>query len=243
MSGHSKWAQIKRQKGTSDVKRGQVFTKLANAITIAVRQSGAVADPDQNPRLRLFIEKAKAENMPKEKIARAIERGIGKGDNDNELQEVSYEAFGPGKVSFIIDVATDNKQRSISAIRNILNKGGGTLANSGSVSYQFEIKGAITVNKNKQTTDEIFLLAADAGAEDIADINETEVIIYTKPEELTKVKDTLSGLDIEAAEIIKKPITTVNVEDESSYAKILALIDEFESLDDVQKVYTNLSRI
>lgn len=242
MSGHSKWAQIKRQKGSLDIKRGQIFTKLANAIIIAVHQGGGIADPDQNPRLRHILEKAKAENMPKDKIERAIERGSGKSGEEADFHEASYEAFGPGKVAFIIDVVTDNKNRCISEIRNILNKNGGTLVNSGSVSYQFENKGAIIVRKEKLAPDEIFLLAAEAGAEDIVDINDEEIVIYTKPEALTGIKDTLkSKLSITTSEIIKKPMIMADVKTQSLYDRVISLINELEALGDVQKVYTNLA--
>ncbi|MCL4353191.1 YebC/PmpR family DNA-binding transcriptional regulator [Patescibacteria group bacterium] len=240
MSGHSKWAQIKRQKGNLDIKRGQIFTKLANAITISVSQGGRVGDPNQNPRLRLMIEKAKAENMPKERIARAIERGLGRGGGSEEIQEVSYEAFGPGGAAFIIEAATDNSKRSLSQIKNILSKNGGALVNPGSVSYLFETTGEIIAKKDNRTLDDIFLLVSQSMAQDIEDRGE-EVAIYTKPEELTRVKEALSDkLAIDSSGIIKKPLVMANISDPSLREKVMSLKDELEALDDVQNVYTNL---
>lgn len=238
MSGHSKWAQIKRQKGVADIKKGQVFTKLANAITIAVRDSGGIGDPEKNFKLRLIIEKSRAVNMPKENIERAIEKGQGKGKGE-ELAEVVYEGFGPQGVSIIVEATTDNKLRTNSEVKNVLDKNGGHLGSQGSVSYQFEKKGQITVNKNGKTLDEIFFQAADAGAEDVEEIGD-QVLIYTKPEELSMVKQKLTGqLSVTDAEITRKPFVVVSISDKSAAQKILSLMEKLEALDDVQKVYAN----
>lgn len=237
MSGHSKWAQIKRQKGAADMKRGQAFTKLASAITIAVREGGGVADPVQNFRLRLSIEKARSINMPKENIERAIERGKG-GGKDDALQEVVYEGFAPGGVALIVEAATDNKLRTNSEVKNIIEKNGGTLGVPGSVSYQFQTKGLINVKKDRDL-DEIFMIAADAGAEDIEEVAD-EVIIYTKPEELANVRNAIGEkLQILNAELTRKPTITVNISDKNIASKILSLMEKVESMDDVQKVYAN----
>lgn len=240
MSGHSKWATIKRQKGVADIKRGLTFTKIANAITIAVRQGGGVGDPAQNFRLRLAIEKARAVNMPKENIERAIGRAQGR--EASALEEVVYEGFGEnGKVAFLIDAATDNKQRTTSEVKNLFDKAGAVLARPGAVSYQFETKGLIKVKKDGKSIDDIFLTAADGGAEDVEDGGD-EALIYTKPEELTKVKDALSksGLVVEEAELTRKPKVTIEITDQNTLDKIYAFIDRLESLDDIQKVYTNI---
>ncbi len=239
MSGHSKWAQIKRQKGVADIKRGQAFTKLANAITIAVRQGGGSSDPEQNFRLRLTIEKAREVNMPKENVQRAIERGAGKGEKGSGLEEVVYEGFGPGGSAIIVEAATDNKLRTTSEVKQVFEKNGATLGTPGAVSYQFNTKGVIRIQKENRSTDEIFLSAADAGAEDIEEQGD-EVAIYTKPDELMKVKQLLpKDLKITGAELTRVPLTTVSIQDQDAAEKIVTLLDKLESLDDVQKVYSN----
>ena len=177
MSGHSKWATIKRQKGANDVKRGQLFTKLSKAVAIAVVQGGGVADPESNFRLRLAVEAARAANMPKENIERAIQRASAK--QDAHLEEIMYEGFGPGGFSVIVETFTDNKQRTVSEVKNIFNKNGGNMGAQGSVIYQFEKKGALTVEKSGKSLDEIFKLAAEAGAEDV-EVADSEVLVYTK---------------------------------------------------------------
>lgn len=239
MSGHSKWAQIKRQKGATDVKRGQVFTKLSNAITIAVREGGGIGNPEQNFRLRLAIEKAREQNMPKENIERAIEKGKGKSADGVELQEVIYEGFGPSHIAVIAEAATDNKLRTSAEVKNIFEKHGGTLGNPGAVSYQFETTGLISVKKNGKTSDEIFLTAADAGAEDIEEAGD-EVLIYTKPQDLASVRDVLrKSMAVTSAEITRKPALTVQITDKETARKVISFIERLEGLDDMQKVYTN----
>lgn len=240
MSGHSKWTQIKRQKGVTDIKRGQAFTKLANAITIAVREGGGITDPNQNFRLRLTIEKARTINMPKDNIERAIERGRGKGGMGEGFSEVVYEGFGPGGVALIVEAATDNKLRTTSEVKNLFDKNNANLGIPGAVSYMFQKKGLVTVSKDGKTLDDIFLIAADVGAEDVEDAADA-VIIYTKFEDLMKVKDQLSknGLKVLEAELTRKPVTTVSITDREAAQKTLSFIEKLESLDDVQKVYSN----
>lgn len=239
MSGHSKWSTIKRQKGVADAKRGQTFTKIANAIIIAVRSSGGMTDPESNFKLRLAIEKARAVNMPKENIQRSIDRGKGIGEKGG-LEEVVYEGFAPGGAAVIVEAVTDNRQRTTSEVKNIFEKSGGTLATPGAVSYQFVQKGLITVRKNNRTLDDIFLLAADFGAEDVEEAG-SDILIYSKPEELAKVRDSLSekGLSIVEAELTRKPATTVSITEKESAQKALSFMEKLEGLDDVQRVYAN----
>ncbi len=238
MSGHSKWATIKRQKGANDAKRGQQFTKLSMAITIAVKQGGNVVDPDGNPRLRLAIDAARAANMPKENIERAIQRASG--GQAGDMSEVVYEGFGPGGISVIVEAITDNKQRTTPEIKSLFDKNGGTLGVPGSVSYQFEQKGLITVAKNEKSLDDIFLIAAENGAEDVED-GEGECFVYTSPQELAQVKQALSdvGLDVTGAEITRRPIVNKLVDDPATSDKIFAFMEKLESHDDVQKVFAN----
>lgn len=238
MSGHSKWATIKRQKGAADAKRGQTFTKIANAISIAVRSGGGVTDPNSNFKLRLEIEKARTVNMPKDNIQRAIDRGAGKGDK-GELVEVVYEGFAPGGVSVIVEAVTDNKQRTTPEIKSLFDKNGGTVGNQGSVAYQFQQMGQITASKNGKTLDDVFLIAADAGAVDVEEAGE-DVLIYTNPGDLARIKDELTNqLSISEAELTRKPNITVAITDKEQAEKILAFMDKLESHDDVQKVFAN----
>ncbi len=238
MSGHSKWATIKRQKGANDAKRGQLFTKLSKAITIAVRQGGGVMDPDSNFRLRLAVEAARAANMPKDNIQRAIDRANAK--QASSLEEAIYEGFGPGGFSVIVESLTDNKQRTVAEVKNIFDKNGGNIGNQGSVMYQFEKKGVITVEKQGKTIDDIFLVAAESEAEDVEDAD-GEVLVYTTPEALAKARDGLIKEDfkIKGAELIFQPTVTVQIEDSGVAGKALEFLDKLESLDDVQKVYAN----
>jgi len=238
MSGHSKWATIKRQKGANDAKRGQAFTKLSKAITIAVRQGGGSPDIKMNFKLRLAVEAARAASMPKDNIERAIERASGK--QAAELEENIYEGFGPGGFSVIVESLTDNKVRTVSEVKNIFNKNGGNMGAQGSVMYQFEKKGVITVAKKGQTLDDIFLVAADNGADDIEDAD-TEVLLYTKPEEVAKVQEALQaqGLEIKSAEITFGPIVLSPITSKDDAQKALNFIEKLEDNDDVQKVYVN----
>lgn len=241
MSGHSKWSTIKRQKGAADVKRGLTFTKLSNAITIAVKQGGGIGDPTQNFRLRLAVDAAKTANMPKENVERAIKRALGK--EAGEMEEVIYEGFAPGGgVSIIIEAITDNSQRTTSFIKSIFNKAGASFGQPGSVAYQFKQVGQIEVKKSGKSYDDIFELAVESGAEDIEDLEE-EVFVYTTVTDMTKVKDALIGRGIEVigADIIRKPIVTVEVIDDAKLSKIKNFVDTIEELDDVQKVYTNIA--
>lgn len=237
MSGHSKWSTIKRQKGVNDAKRGQIFTKLSMAVTLAVREGGGVTDPAGNFKLRLAIDAARAANMPKENIDRAISRANGKGEA--ALEEAVYEGFGPGGVSLIIETATDNKQRTVSEVKSTLDKNGGSLGVQGAVAYQFEQKGMIGTPK-PANMDDFFLLAVEAGAEDLEE-GDDEVIVYTKPEDLNSVREKLlaQNITITSAEFTRIPTTPITIEDPEKAEKIISLVDKLESLGDVQKVYIN----
>jgi YebC/PmpR family DNA-binding regulatory protein len=238
MSGHSKWATIKRQKGANDAKRGQLFTKLSSAITISVRQGGGSGDPESNFRLRLAVEAARAANMPKENIERAIARASGK--QADSLEEAVYEGFGPGGFSVVVEALTDNKLRTVSEVKNVFNKSGGSMGAQGSVMYQFEKNGVISIEKNGKSIDDIFLIAADSGVEDIEDAGE-EVFLYTKPEDVAKIKDSLekNELKIKTFELAFRPVVSSAITDKESAEKALSFIDKLESLDDVQRVYAN----
>ncbi|KKR76992.1 MAG: transcriptional regulator [Candidatus Levybacteria bacterium GW2011_GWA2_40_8] len=239
MSGHSKWSTIKRQKGAADVKRGQAFTKISNAITIAVKQGGGVSDPDSNPRLRIAIDAARKVNMPKDNIERVIQRAQHKGEGG--VEEVVYEGFIPGGAGVIVEAVTDNPNRTTSEIKNLFGKFGASLARPGAVSYQFANVGEITVLKNTKSMDEMLMIAADAGAEDVSEDSEA-FTIYTNPHELTKVKESLEkqGISVEEAFLSKKAVTNISL-DPGKEEGIINFLQSLENLDDVQKVYTNIS--
>lgn len=239
MSGHSKWSKIKHQKETTDSAKGKIFTKLANAIIIAVKQGGGITDPDDNMKLRFAVEKARQANMPRDKIDRAIERGGGKGIEDN-LEEAVYEGFGPAGVGIMIETAGNNRQRTVADLKNILERHSGRLATSGSVAHFFQNVGQVTVAKGNRTYDEVMEKAIDAGAIDLEDANDT-VEIYTQHSDLHQVKEALAknGLIISSFELIYRPNTTVLISDRNVAKKILGLLSSLEDMDDVQKVYAN----
>ena len=239
MSGHSKWSTIKRQKGVTDLKRGQAFTKLSNAITLAVKEGGGVGDPEFNFKLRLAVESAKNMNMPKENIERAIARA--KGGLSADVSELTYEGFGLGGFSVIVSTVTDNKQRTVSEVKNVFEKNGGSLGSPGSVSYLFNHKGLITVDPGSAMFDDLFLIAVDSGADDLEEAGES-VLIYTKPEDLGSVREKLleKNIIVKSAELVYKPSTFHIISDLDKAQKAIAFIDKLESLSDVQKVYSNL---
>lgn len=239
MSGHSKWATIKRAKGAADIKRGLTFTKISNAISIAVKKGGGITDVNSNFRLRLAVEMARSQNMPKETVERAIQRAAGK--EGGVVEEVIYEGFAPGGVSLIIEAATGNPQRTASEIKSIFNKEGASFGQPGSVSYQFKQLGRITIKKKEKSLDEIFELGVDSGAEDIEDAGEN-VIIYTASTDVARVKDRIAKkrLEIVGIDLIRKPVVLVPVSDKEKLGKTINFIHKLEELDDVQKVYSNL---
>ncbi len=238
MSGHSKWSQIKRQKASVDIKRGQIFSKLARAIAISAREGGS-GDPDVNYKLRVAIETAKSFNLPKENIQRAIEAGLGKGGGVR-LEEVTYEGFAQLGVQVLVEAVTDNKNRTISEIKKVFEKNGGRMGSAGAVSWNFEKKGQIVVKLASISADEILTKAADAGADDI-EVGESIVWVYCQPEKLAQVKKDLeaAGLAVESAELVMKPKNIVKITDAGLAKKVLNLVDSLDNLDDVQKVYAN----
>lgn len=239
MSGHSKWAQIKRQKGVADIKRGAQFTKLANAITIAVRQGGGIGDPESNFKLRLAVDRARAFNMPKENIERAIKRAQGTGEGQ-VLEEVVYEGFAPGGVAVIVEAVTDNKQRTVSFVKNVFEKGGGTFAAPGSVSYLFKKVGEIVIKKNGKNIDEVLQSVLLDGVEDIEDFGD-EAIVYTDISSFQVVKKKLEeqGFVLTSADLTLKSTNLIKL-DLKMQEKVISFLDSFEELDDVQKVYSSL---
>lgn len=237
MSGHSKWSTIKRQKGAADAKRGQLFTKLAREITVAARSG--LPDPDSNPRLRLAVQRARSSSMPKDNIDRAIERGSGESGGDN-YDELFYEGYGPGGTALMIYALTDNRNRTIGEVRAAMTRGGGTMGESGSVSWMFDQVGQIVIAADGDAADELTMAAIDAGA---ADVNAADgfVEIYTESVDLHRVQEALSGAgyEIENAELVMRPKTLVDLDAEVA-TKVLRLVDRLEDLDDVQTVYSNL---
>jgi YebC/PmpR family DNA-binding regulatory protein len=232
MSGHSKWETIKRAKGANDAKRGILFTKLGNAIALAARSG---TDPDTNFALRLAIDKAKASNMPSSNIDRAIQRVADK--SAAQLQEVLYEGYGPGGVAVLVEAATDNVNRTFPEVRLAFTKHGGSIAEKGSVAFQFERKGVIRV---KGSGDDLMLQVLDAGAEDMQEEGE-ESIVYTDPKELAKVRDALSaaGVEILEASLTYVPNNTVVVEDAATAGKIMRMMDALDDQDDVTATHVN----
>ncbi len=238
MSGHSKWAQIKRQKGANDAKRGQMFTKLAREIQIAAREGGP--DPDTNFRLRLAVQRARQLNMPQENIQRAIARAGGTGDEGQQLEEVTYEGYGPGGVAIFVEALTDNRNRTVAEVRNVFTRNGGNLGESGSVAWLFEPRGIVAINLDGQDPDDITLKAIDAGA---VDVNQdgSMLEVYTELENLEQVRQAMErdGLNIETAERTFVPKTMVELDDQRAQS-VVRLIEKLEDLDDVQNVSTNL---
>lgn len=232
MSGHSKWSTIKREKGAKDAKRGAIFTKLGNQIAIAARSG---ADPAMNPALALAIDKAKASNMPTANIQRAIDRVADK--SAAALEEVTYEAYGPGGIALLIEAATDNKNRTLPEVRTAVVKHGGTIADAGSVAFQFARKGEIIA---AEVGDEALLAALDAGAEDVHE-EDGEMVIYTDPKELHAVlgKIKSAGLTVKEAKLSHVASSTVPITNKEDAEKIIRLFDAIDDQDDVVDVYSN----
>jgi YebC/PmpR family DNA-binding regulatory protein len=234
MSGHSKWATIKRQKGANDAKRGALFTKLGNQIAIAARSG---TDPASNSTLAMAIEKAHKAAMPAVNIERSINRAADK--SAAQLEEFMYEGYGPGGVAILVEVATDNKNRTYPEVRLAFTKTGGNMAEPGSVAFHFSHKGAVRV---KGTGDEVMLKAIDAGADDVYEEAETgESVIYTAPAELAKVRKALedAGLEIISAELTYMPNATIEISDAETARKVMNLMNALEDLDDVTATHTN----
>lgn len=236
MSGHSKWSTIKRKKGAVDAKRGRLFTKLTKEITVSARLGGG--DPDANPRLRLAVSAARSASMPVDNITRAIKRGTGEIEG-GQIDELVYEAYGPGGVAFIMDVATDNTNRTIAEIRSMFDHAGGSLGKTGSVAFLFTRRGMLRFDSAKYTAERIMDAAIEAGAEDVQ-TEDDQLVVYTEPNDFLGVKDTLEALELEpeVAEITMIPTTSV-VCDEETARGTLKLLDRLEDHDDVQNIWTN----
>ena len=237
MSGHSKWATIKHKKGALDAKRGQKFTKLIKEISVAAKMGGG--DPDSNARLRTAILKARAENMPKDNIDRAIKKGTGE-LGQTSFFELTYEGYAPGGVAIIVDTLTDNKNRTAADVRSTLSKLGGSLGSTGCVSYMFQTKGVITYDATKYSEEEIFDAALENGAEDVS-TDDGIIEVTTTPADFATVLEAMqkAGFEQESAEINKIADQTVTLDTEKAN-KVLKIVERLEELDDVQQVSTNL---
>ena len=237
MSGHSKWSTIKRKKGAADAKRGKIFTRLMREITVAAKMGGG--DPSGNPRLRTAMDAAKAQNMPKDNIERAIKKGTGELEGVT-YEEVTYEGYGPGGVAFLIECLTDNKNRAAAEVRHILTKRGGTMAKAGAVSYLFESKGYIVFDKEGLDEDQVMEAALEAGADDVKDGGDVWEV-YCEPGDFSAVLEGLqgAGLTPATAEVTKLPSTVVAISDKVEAGKVLALMEALDEADDVQNVYAN----
>jgi YebC/PmpR family DNA-binding regulatory protein len=236
MSGHSKWSTIKHKKAATDAKRGKIFTRLAKELTIAAREGGG--DPESNVRLRLAIDKAKAANMPKDNIERAIKRGTGELEG-GVLEEVVYEGYAPHGVGVLIEVVTDNRNRAVAEVRHVFNKYGGNMAEAGAVSWQFTRKGYISISQEVDQ-DEVFLVAADAGADDVA-FEDGVTEVYAEIEQLQNVRQSLEegGYKLDEVSVIYDPNNPMELGTHEAL-QVAKLVEFMEDLDDVQNVYSTL---
>lgn len=237
MAGHSKWKQIKHAKAVTDQRRGKLFTKMAREIIVAAKQGGG--DPDSNFRLRMAVQRAKDANMPGDNIDRAIKRGAGGGDDGAQMIESVYEGYAPGGVAIMLETLTDNRNRTVSEVRAALTRAGGSLAESGAVSWQFEKRGVITIDAQEDEAEDLALVAIDAGADDF-DAADSTLQIFSPPASLESIRAALeaSAAAISSSEVSLIPSHTVAV-DSRSAGQVLRLLDRLEDLDDVQKVYSN----
>ena len=238
MSGHSKWSSIKHKKGAADARRGKLFSKLSRAIIVAAKEGGG--DPDNNLALQNAIEKARSYSMPKDNIERAIAKGSGDGADAASFETVVYEGYGPEGVAVIVEALTDNRNRTASDVRHLFSKHGGNLGATGAVAWQFERRGVILVAADGADEDELVLVAADAGADDV-ELDADAFVVSSPPEQLAAVRAALEGADfnVESAELSMVPKTTVAVTDESTAKRIVRLVEGLEDNDDVQDVYAN----
>jgi len=237
MSGHSKWANIKRKKGANDAKRGKIFTRLIKEITVAARAGGG--DPEGNPRLRTAVAAAKAENMPKDNITRAIKKGTG--EIAGEIyDEIRYEGYGPGGVAVLVDCMTDNKNRTVADVRHAFSKNNGNLGETGCVAWMFQQRGLIQIEKKGITEEELMDMALEAGAEDVVE-EETEFQVLTAPEDFNAVRDALeeAGIKFIEAAVTMIPENNIEVTEENIAKNLLRMLETLEDHDDVQNVYAN----
>jgi len=239
MSGHSKWSKVKRFKGAIDAKRGKIFSKLSKEISIAAKAGGG--DASANPRLRSAIQAARAQSMPNDNIERAIKRGSGEGKEATHFEEIIYEGYGPSGVAIIVEVATDNKNRTGAEVRSVFTKNNGNLASSGSVSYMFHRKGQISVPRSSIDEDRMLELALESGAEELTN-EDDQYLIITSHDRLYAVAEALknAGVTTDGQKFTFIPDTTVPVADEDVARQVLRLCDALEDDDDVQNVYSNL---
>lgn len=239
MAGHSHWASIKHKKGATDAKKGKAYTKVARMITVAARRGGG--DPGMNPRLQLAISKARAVNMPKDNVERAIQKGIGGSGSEGDLFECMYEGYGPGGTALMVEIVTDNKNRTAPEIRKIFERFGGNLGEAGCVSWMFEKKGLIVVNNKNINEEELMILVLDAGADDLQKVGDSFQVICTQTE-LDTVKKAMENkaITIETAEITWMPKSNIDL-DETAGRKVLGLMETLEDQDDVQNIYSNFN--
>ncbi|MBZ0289596.1 MAG: YebC/PmpR family DNA-binding transcriptional regulator [Anaerolineae bacterium] len=237
MSGHSKWSTIKRKKGAEDARRGKIFTRLARDIMMAARDGGG--DENANPRLKIAVQKAKANNMPKDNIERAILRGTGGGDGET-LEEITYEGYGPDGVAYLVDVLTDNKNRALADVKRVFNRAGGSLASAGSVGWQFDKKGYIQLTGTDLDFDTVFMTAAEAGADDVVD-EDGVIVVYTPRELFSAVEHVLIDAGYEVAESeLKWEAKNESEVPVDKAVQNMRLQESLEELDDVQSVASNL---
>jgi len=238
MSGHSKWSTIKRKKGAEDAKRGKVFTRLAREIMMAAREGGG--DEASNAKLKLAVQKAKSANMPKDNIERAIKKGTGELEGGN-VEELTYEGYGIDGIAFMIEIVTDNKNRALAEVKHVFNKHGGNLATNGSVSWQFDMKGYIALKDEEIDFDEVFMVAAEAGADDVVQ-EDSMIIIYTPREMFGAVEQAVvdAGYNIDDSELRWEPQNETE-QPVNTALKNMKILDMLEELDDVQSVSSNLS--
>ena len=241
MSGHSKWAQIRRSKGVNDARRGQLFTRLGREIAVAVREGGS-GDPNANARLRLAVQRARDANMPLDNIDRTIKRALGSGEGNN-LEDITYEGYGPGGTALVVQTLTENRNRTVAEVRNAFNRNGGNMGENGCVDWLFELQGIIEVELQGHDPDELSLEAIDMGADDVEPVSEGDEIltIYTDPSAVEDVRQKLEakGYHVIKSESTMLPKTKVELDDEKTAHQVIRLIEKLEDLDDVQNVYSN----
>jgi YebC/PmpR family DNA-binding regulatory protein len=241
MSGHSKWAQIRRSKGVNDARRGQLFTRLGREIVVAVREGGS-GDPNANFRLRMAIQHARDANMPMDNIDRTIKRAMG-GSEGSSLTEITYEGYGPGGTAMLVSTLTENRNRTVAEVRNAFNRNGGNMGENGCVDWLFEAKGVIEVELEGKDSDELMLEAIDLGADEVDPVEADDQVmtIYTDPSDLEKLR---KGLEEKKYKVVKAestmlPKTKMEITEEKVAHQVMRLVEKFEDLDDVQDVYTN----
>jgi YebC/PmpR family DNA-binding regulatory protein len=241
MSGHSKWAQIRRSKGVNDARRGQLFTRLGRELVVAVREGGS-GDPDANFRLRVAVQRARDANMPLDNIERTIKRAVS-GNEGSNLEEITYEGYGPGGTAILVQTLTENRNRTVAEVRNAFNRNAGNMGENGCVDWLFENQGVIEVEVNGHDPDELSIEAIDLGADDVEPYNEGDetLIVYTDPSNLEKVRQALEEKKyvVRKSESTMVPKTKVELSEEKVAHQAIRLIEKLEDLDDVQNVYTN----